>query len=162
GRRDLGLGDVALALHRFLDGADLVSHAAPPDRSPPANLSGDARKRSRQPPQQKYQRRPSASAVCFAPATATLMPHTGSRASAAAATGRLAAPAGCSAALRRSWTTSARIETAISSGVCAPMSRPAGLCTRASASAEAPRARTVSRICANRLPLATTPRYAAS
>ena len=65
------------------------------------------------------------------------------------------APAGRAAVSRRRGaapaTISARMLSAISSGVRAPMSRPAGFLMRASAAADAPRASSASRICAKRL-----------
>src|SRR5262249_30945515 len=58
-RRDLRLGDVALALHRLLERADLGRHAAPPGPLPApaaeAQRAGSARNCWRQPAQQKYQ-----------------------------------------------------------------------------------------------------------
>ena len=89
-----------------------------PDR--PRSASGSGRRRSR-----TYA--PSHSAVSFAPSTATVMPQTGSTASAGAAPGGSLA---CAATRRAP----ARIATAISSCVDGPRSRPAGLRTRASAS----------------------------
>ena len=73
-----------------------------------------------------------------APATATVMPHTGSTASAGAGAAAARAAGGAAARPWRQSTSSARMATAISSWVEGPRSRPAGLRTRASSSAATP------------------------
>src|SRR3954471_24431928 len=78
----------------------------------------DAAYFERQPSQQKYMRSPPVSKNGVASPTTTSMPHTGS-----------IALITCGFAVRDAmiW---ARIDTAISAGVRAPMSSPAGVCTR--------------------------------
>src|SRR5690606_37956162 len=126
-----------------------------PASSPPAkpaaaaNRSGSARNACRQPGAQKYHRRPACSALRLCGETATVMPHTGSVASTGAGD---AGPAGST----RRDTSSARMDTAISPGVRAPMSRPAGVLIRcASAGDRASSASTA----APRLGLATSATY---
>ena len=135
----------------------------PPAPAAGVKRAGAARNFSRHPPQQKYQVRPPTSAWWRAPATSTIIPQTGSRCSRTAITGRPAgARAGSAGAARRTRTISARIETAISSGARAPMSRPAGLWIRARACGSAPPEESDERISPKRFELATTPRYSGS
>ena len=77
--------------------------------------------------QQKYTRPAAVSERCSAAATSTLIPQIGSIAVCAAgvSTARLGL------AVRRCWMISARMLTAISFGLTAPMSRPAGALSRA-------------------------------
>src|SRR5581483_1472890 len=93
-----------------------------------ANDAGSATNASRHPVPQNHQVAPPTSADSDAGAHATVMPQTGSVAVGALAG---ASPDGPAAGRRgRALTISARIDTATSPGVRAPMSNPAGVCTR--------------------------------
>ena len=92
--------------------------------------------------------RPSCSTRGVASVTATLIPQTGSIASAAAA------PVTCRL---RDATISASIDSAISSALAAPMSSPAGVRSFARRSAATPRVLSSSTTAAPRFRLATSP-----
>src|SRR5712691_8427417 len=107
--------------------------------------------------QQKYTSCPDTSERYSALATSTNMPQIGSLASVTrAAAWRCSVSGQASFSLRWCWMISARMLTAISSGVTAPMSSPAGAFKRARCSGGTPRCFRRSRITAARRRLATT------